>query len=60
MGRTQCLVIGLSVEGKTCKKVAQATSSCRTWEVAMSSRQIYKVIRVFGNSSNTMSEFPGV
>ena len=61
MGRAsnQCLVAGLLTAARTCRKVVQATPSCRPWEVVMSLRQIYKVPRVFGSGSSRVCEFPG-
>ena len=61
MGRasSQCLVVGLSIAARTCRKVAQAAPSCRAWEVIISSRQIFKVTRAFGSSNSRVCEFPG-
>ena len=55
---SECLVIGLSITARTCRKVAQATPRYRALEVVMSSRQIYKVTRAFGSSSSRVSVFP--
>ena len=61
MGRasSQCLVVGLSTAARTCRKVAMLLLVAGPWEVVMSSRQIYKVIRAFGSSSSRVCEFPG-
>ena len=61
MGRasSQCLVAGLSIAERTCRKVAQATPSCRPWEVIMSLSQIYKEPRAFDIGSSRVCEFPG-
>ena len=55
---SQCLVVGLTTEARTYRKVAQATPSCRSWEVVISSRQIFKVTRAFGSSHSRVREFP--
>ena len=61
MGRasSQCLVIGLSIAARTCRKVAQATPSCRALGSGNEPRQIYKVPRAFGCGSSRVCEFPG-
>ena len=48
MGRasSQFLLTGLSTAVRTCRRVAQATPSCKLLEVVMSSGQIYKFSKV--------------
>ena len=55
---SQCLVIGLSIAARSCRKVAQATPSCRALGID-SSRQIFKVTRAFGSISSRVCEFLG-
>ena len=57
---SQCLVAGVLTAARTCRKVAQATPSCRALGVVMSLQQIYEVPRAFVSSSGRVCEFPGV
>ena len=61
MGRTSslCLVAGFSTAASTCRKVAQATLSCRTLGSDSEPRQIYKLPRAFSSGSNRVCKFPG-
>ena len=61
MGRasSRCPVVGLSTEARICRKVAQATPSCRVLESGNEPRQIDKVPRAFGSGSSRVCEFPG-
>ena len=61
MGRagSQCLVAGLLTAARTCRKVAQATPSCRALGSGNEPRLIYKVPRVFGSGSSRVGVCPG-
>ena len=61
MGRasSQGLVAGLLTATRTCRKVAQATLSCRALESHNDPRQIYKVLRAFDSGSSSVCEFAG-
>ena len=61
MGRasSQCLVAGLLIAARTCRKVMQATPSCRALGCSNEPRQIYKVPRAFGSGSSRVCEFSG-
>ena len=55
---SQCLVAGLITAERTCRKVAQATSSCGALGSGNEPGHIYKVPRAFGSSSSRVCEFP--
>ena len=61
MGRasSQCLVIGLSTAARTCRKVAQATPSCRALGSGNKLQADLQVTRAFGSSNSRVCEFPG-
>ena len=59
MAGSQCLVAGLLTAARTCRKVAQATPSCRDLGSGNEPRPIYKVPRAFGSDSIRLCEFPG-
>ena len=56
---SQCLIAGLLIGARTCKKVAEATPSCRALGGSNEPRQIYEVPRAFGSGSGRVCEFPG-
>ena len=56
---SQCLVPGLLTAARTCRKVVQATHSCRALGSGNEPTQIYKVPRTFGSGGGKVCEFPG-
>ena len=61
MGRasSQCLIYGLLIASRACRKLEQATPRCRALGSGTEPRQIYKVPCAFGSGSRRLCEFPG-
>ena len=53
---SQCLVAELLIAASNCRKVVQATPSCRA--LGSGNGSYYEVSRVFGSGSGRVYEFP--